>query len=153
VLWYAGSIVASWLTFGSGHLNNDWSWRTASLCQIVPSLFVITMIWVVPESPRFLMAKGRREEAHDVLAKYHANGDCNDELVLFQLGEIDAALELDAQNNKQSYTVLFQGAGNRKRMFLLLCCALFVCFSGQAIITYYFSPILTSVGVTGTTKQ
>lgn len=153
VLWYAGSIIASWMTFGSGHLNNSWSWRTASVAQVVPSLFVLSMIWMVPESPRFLMAKGRREEAHAMIAKYHANGDLDDPLVLFELSEINQALEIDQQGKKQSYATLFQGIENRKRMFVVFCCALFVTFSGQAIITYYFSPILTSVGIKGTNEQ
>lgn len=113
----------------------------------------MTMIWVVPESPRFLMAKGKREEAHAILAKYHANGDAQDELVLFELNEIDAALELEAQSKKLSYAALFQGVENRKRMFVVFSVAMFVVFSGQAIITYYFSPILTSVGITGTNQQ
>lgn len=25
-LWYAGGIVAAWLTFGTVHMGNDWGW-------------------------------------------------------------------------------------------------------------------------------
>ena len=32
-------------------------------------------IWFVPESPRFLMSKGKNEEALKVLAHYHADGN------------------------------------------------------------------------------
>jgi len=40
-----------------------------------------------PESPRFLSAVGRTDEAHEILAKYHANGDLDDELVLSELAQ------------------------------------------------------------------
>jgi len=32
VLWYVGAILASWLTFGTGHLQSSWCWRAASVC-------------------------------------------------------------------------------------------------------------------------
>jgi hypothetical protein len=38
-------------------------------------------IWLVPESPRFLIAKGKNEQALQILGKCHARGDINDELV------------------------------------------------------------------------
>lgn len=33
------------------------------------------------------MSIGRVDEAHEILAKWHANGDMNDELVLLELAE------------------------------------------------------------------
>ena len=153
VLWYVGAILASWLTFGTGHLQSSWCWRAASVCQVIPSSFLLIMLWQIPESPRFLIANGRREEAHDILATYHANGDHNDPLVLFELREMDASVEMELGHKKQSLKVLYSGPSARKRMFVVICVAIFVSFSGQNIITYYFVPILNSVGVRGTNQQ
>ncbi|CAD0084194.1 unnamed protein product [Aureobasidium vineae] len=104
--WYLGSIVAAWLTFGTFHIPNHWAWRIPSIVQAFPSVLQLTFIWFVPESPRFLISKGKVEEAHKVLADVHANGNLNDEwsgnglvsyyltLVLDQIGITDTNTQL-----------------------------------------------------------
>jgi MFS family permease len=82
VIWYLGSIIAAWLNYGlASGVTSSWQWRGPSLGQVVPSLFIISVIFFIPESPRWLISKGREEEAHAILAKYHANGDAQDPLV------------------------------------------------------------------------
>jgi MFS family permease len=73
-LWYIGSIVAAWLTLGTNNIANAWSWRIPSIVQGFPSILQLMFVWTVPESPRWLIAKGRNEEALTVLANVHANG-------------------------------------------------------------------------------
>ena len=65
------------------------------------------------------MSKGKIEEARAVLARYHANGDLDDELVQFQLAEIIAEHE-DAVSRKgsTSWLQLFATPGNRKRSLI-----------------------------------
>jgi hypothetical protein len=58
---------------------------------------------MAPESPRLMVKKGRAEEALNMLAKYHANGDREDALVQWEFREIEQALELEEVNNKTSY--------------------------------------------------
>lgn len=99
------------------------------------------------------MAQGKRKEAHDILAAYHANGDYNDELVLHELREIEEAVEVELHSKKQSYVEMLKSPANRKRIFIVLFVALSVSWCGQVIITYYFVSILDSVGVTGTNQQ
>lgn len=53
--WYIGSIVAAWLTFGTNHIPNNWSWRVPSIVQAFPSLLQILFIWFVPESVSFAL--------------------------------------------------------------------------------------------------
>jgi hypothetical protein len=43
---------------------------------------------LVPESPRYLIAKGKSDKALEVLAKAHAEGDVNSELVQIEFREI-----------------------------------------------------------------
>jgi len=45
------------------------------LLQAVPSVLQFALILFAPESPRWLMDKGREDEALQVLAYYHADGN------------------------------------------------------------------------------
>lgn len=73
--WYLGSIIAAWLTFGTNHIPNHWSWRIPSLVQALPSILQLAFVWVVPESPRWHINKGHEDKALATLAKVHAEGN------------------------------------------------------------------------------
>ena len=115
-LWYSGNIVyvprrllhfsvfmpcqfrsASWASFGTARINSDWSWRIPSLLQGIPSILQVFLIWFTPESPRWLISKGRNEEALKTLAYYHADGNEEDALVKYEYEEIKAAIEFDRE--------------------------------------------------------
>jgi len=72
--WYLGAITVAGVTLGTFGRPDTWSWRIPSLLQVLPSVFQLTFIWWVPESPRWLISKGRYEEAMAILVKYHAEG-------------------------------------------------------------------------------
>ncbi|ELR10539.1 hypothetical protein VC83_05128 [Pseudogymnoascus destructans] len=63
--WYFGSIVASRTAFGTNKLgpDNNWAWSIPTILQALPSCLQMIFIWFVPESPRFLIAKGKHEQA------------------------------------------------------------------------------------------
>ncbi len=62
-------------------MDSNWGWRIPSLVQVVPSVLQITFIFFIPDSPRWLISKGRGEEAYAILVKYHAEGDVDSEFV------------------------------------------------------------------------
>ncbi|KAL2839417.1 general substrate transporter [Aspergillus pseudoustus] len=157
VFWYVGSIIAAWTCFGTGHMSNSWSWRIPSLLQAVPALVVMSsVLGGLPESPRWLCRKGRTAEAQQLLAKYHGYGDQNYPVVLQELEEIQITLQAEhnAKTSGQSgWKILYQSPANRKRIALVCTVALLTLWNGQGVISYYFSPILTSVGITSTPQQ
>ncbi|MCK7674728.1 sugar porter family MFS transporter [Corynebacterium pygosceleis] len=51
------------------------AWQWMFLCLIIPAVFFIVMTATIPESPRYLVAKGRYDEAKKVLATVSADPD------------------------------------------------------------------------------
>jgi MFS family permease len=84
VTWSLGSLIAAWITYGTFKMtNSSWSWRIPSVLQCFFSLIQAVLSLFAPESPRWLIYNGRRQEALDILTKYHADGDTNSRLVRF----------------------------------------------------------------------
>jgi len=68
-LWNLGAIVATWLTYGTFNIQNNWAWRIPSILQALPSLGQFCLLFWVPESPRWLIKEDRGPEALKILAK------------------------------------------------------------------------------------
>lgn len=153
-LWNVGALFVSWLAFGTDFLFNDWSWRIPALLQAFPSLIQLTFIWFVPESPRFLIANDRAEEALEILGKYHANGNTQHPTVQFEYREIKETLALEMEAKKSSsYLDFLRTKGNRYRLAVLISLGVFSQWSGNAIISNYSSLLYESAGVTGSTQK
>ncbi|KAK3335388.1 general substrate transporter [Cercophora scortea] len=148
-LWNVGALLVAWISFGTNYTRNQWSWRIPALIQALPSLIQVAFIYWVPESPRYLMAKERHEEALAILAKYHANGNVNHPTVQFEYQEIKETIRLEYESSKNSsYADFFKTKGNRYRLAILLSLGFFSQWSGNAIISNYASKLYITAGVT-----
>ncbi|OQD60725.1 hypothetical protein PENPOL_c021G02655 [Penicillium polonicum] len=143
--WYIGAIIAAWTTFGTFSIPNEWSWRIPSLLQAAPAFCQIVGVYCLPESPRWLIAKGRVEEAKDVLVKYHANDDVNNEFVILEFNQMREIIEAEI-NNETGWTAFFTTPGNRKRLLIIICLGVFSQW-------YYLVRVLETVGVTETRQK
>ncbi|KII95906.1 hypothetical protein PLICRDRAFT_150906 [Plicaturopsis crispa FD-325 SS-3] len=156
--WYIGSIVVAWLTFGTSFMSgSDWAWRIPCIGQAVPAFLLLCVVYWLPESPRWLVRHNRADEALALLAKLHANGDVNDELVQFEFAEIVEALKAEDSIVSKGYISdwleLVRTPGNRYRMFLITFMIIGIDWCGTSIISYYLSPILSLVGITSASQQ
>ncbi|PVI04276.1 general substrate transporter [Periconia macrospinosa] len=153
-LWNVGAIICTWLTFGSKRIENDWSWRVPALTQALPSIVQLIFIAFIPESPRWLVAKGRNKEALHILSKYHANGNPRNATVQFEYNEIRETLRLEFQYQKtSSYLDFFRTRGNRIRLLLLASLGLFSQWSGNGLVSYYATDVYESIGIKDTDLQ
>lgn len=99
-------------------MPSNWGWRIPSLLQITPSCLQIIFIYFLPESPRWLISKGRGDEAYAILTKYHAEGDTKSEFVQAEYAQIEKTLELEMETSKMTWKELVSTSGMRKRLLI-----------------------------------
>ncbi|TKX22982.1 lactose permease-like protein 2 [Elsinoe australis] len=152
-LWYLGSIIAAWTCFGTVSYTTDASWRIPVGLQALMLFVQFVLIWITPESPRWLVAKDRSEEAKAILTKYHADGRENDSFVDAEFIEIQETIRQEQEQQKQGWDVFLRTPGNRKRLLLIVLTCFFSQCSGNGLVSYYLAEILKSVGITSSYNQ
>lgn len=101
---------------GYGYLLRDWRWLMFTVC--LPSLLFLPALWFIDESPRWLIVKGRHQEALRVLrraAKWNKVKLPHDEELLTVMAEIQKEQEDGRSQGRASSSALvdhLRSAGN-----------------------------------------
>ncbi|KAJ1558617.1 hypothetical protein HK096_008938 [Nowakowskiella sp. JEL0078] len=147
--WFIGATVAASVALSVSGAAGDLKWRLPLYFQCIPSVIIAIFIWFLPESPRWLISKGRDDEALAILARYHADGDKDAEAVQFQYKEISTTLALEKKVSSISayfsgYLDLFNSRAALQRMMI---CFMIPLFAGNQIISYYIVPMLEKANI------
>nr|UJH94594.1 Stl1.4 [Starmerella bombicola] len=87
-----GTMIAYWFDFGLSFINNSIAWRFPVALQIVFALAVLLATSGLPESSRWLVAKGRHDEARQVIANVNnLPEDHEDVEYILSMQQFDAA--------------------------------------------------------------
>ena len=88
------------------------------LLQIFGPIVVLSLVITAPESPRWMVSKGKMEEAKAMIVKHHANGKEDDPLALWEYNEIVTTMQQELTSDKSRYIDFFRTKGNRKRLWV-----------------------------------
>ena len=153
-LWNAGALLVSCIAWGTSNIKDDWSWRSITLLQILPSLIQLCGIWWVPESPRFLVNKDRNDEALHILTKWHAGGDPHNATVQFEFREIKETIKIQKQTERAtSYRDFISTRGNRWRLAIIMSLGVISQYSGNALFSNYMNAIYIGAGINDDNKK
>jgi sugar porter (SP) family MFS transporter len=125
------AVISSWLLSFGGH----WRWMFAS--EIPAILALMAGLFVVPESPRWLAAKGRNDEALDILGRINGPAEAAREL-----GEIRAELSEETG----TFAELLQ-PGIRTAVVVGAVLMIFSQINGVNMMLLYGPSILQNAGI------
>jgi MFS family permease len=151
-LWYLGSLTAAWTTYGTLRLNSAWSWKTPSLLQAFPSVIQLFGIWLVPESPRYQIVKGRHERARQTFERFHGPAS-GPEFVEAEFLEVMETLTLEKEYANRGISDLWRTKGNRHRLLIVITSGIFSQTAGSGILSYYIFIVLDQIGITSPDTQ
>ena len=115
------------------------AWRWMFLMQAIPAAIFLVALLLIPESPRYLVSKGRTEQAHRVLTSLFG-GDVADA----KLQEIRATFSED--NRPRLSDIMSPTGGVRPIVWVGIMLAAFQQFVGINVIFYYGATLWQLAG-------
>lgn len=113
-------------------------WRYMLGAMAVPAAIFLVLTISIPESPRWLLKRGREADARDVLRRINGNAA----VVEAEMTEIRTAIA----HEQGKLSELFE-PGKRGIVFMAMVLALFQAITGINIVMYYAPTIFTSAGM------
>ena len=126
--------------------NNPESWRWMFLIGFFPGVILLTGMFFLPETPRWLAGKGRWEECKKVLAKVE-----NPDLIESTLASLEKDIAFSSKNIKGSAEIFKPWL--RPALIITVGIFFFQQFSGVNTIIYYSPIIFQMAGIVSNTQS
>ncbi|KAH6697374.1 general substrate transporter [Plectosphaerella plurivora] len=138
-----GGVVINSICYGTSHFTDNRAWRIPlGFFYVVPSI-IAACIFLVPESPRWLLRRGRVEEARASLHKLR-EGAFTEKEIANEFRELEFAL--DNESEKGKFVEVFQGV-NLRRTLIVIAVNFFQQATGQAFSSQYGAVFVRSLRV------
>lgn len=114
-----GYVLCSYLGIGFYFVSGNSQWRGATGLQMLfPGLLLAAMYWL-PESPRYLIAKDRHEEAKQILDSLHKGSERTSDFAEIEFLQIQKQIEWDS-THRMSYVDIFRRPTMRRRALITI---------------------------------
>ncbi|KAJ3382164.1 hypothetical protein HDU84_004577 [Entophlyctis sp. JEL0112] len=138
-----GIAVAYWTNYAVARtLTGNIMWQLPLGLQVIPGCVLLIGMSFMPQSPRWLLMKGRKAEALKSLASIRSVAE-EDEELLAELAEMEEFL---ARNATSTWYETFSGQ-NLKRVWVGATFIFFQQWTGQNMINYYSPLIFSAIGL------
>ncbi len=117
------------------------AWRWMFLVGVIPSVVYGVLALVLPESPRYLLATGRRDEARAIFETLVPESDLDR-----QIGDIERSISEDKEGLKA--TLRGKAFGLKPIVWIGIILSVFQQFVGINVIFYYSTTLWRAVGFT-----
>lgn len=143
-----GIALSEWISLGFYFAwANSAQWRVTLVFPVIFSLFVLPILLFMPESPRWLVLKGRIDEARTIVAAIMAK-DIDSHEVGAEINHIQWSLE----QSRGEFKLLFTNGKQRyaHRAILAALCQAMTQLCGCSALIFYTSVTFSDLGYTGT---
>lgn len=149
VLNQLGNVTAQWLNFGLGYIGNkDVSWRFPLAFQIFYALATVSLMPWCPDSPRWLIQRGRTTEARAVLARLRDKDQDDPEIVTLHESAVHSVdHEMEVSRPKWSALLRNDDLQTARRVFLGAGTQFMQQWGGINVINYYLPVVFGSLNV------
>ncbi|EHK26748.1 uncharacterized protein TRIVIDRAFT_33863 [Trichoderma virens Gv29-8] len=119
--------------------------------QMFPAIVLFVALFFIPESPRWLASQDRWEEALDVLASVHGQGNHQATIVQAQYAEIRESMAVAESQGEVKWAELIH-PDNIHRISNGIFVHIWTQLSGNNALLYYIVYIFQMAGLTGNVK-
>ncbi|ELU45928.1 sugar (and other) transporter domain-containing protein [Rhizoctonia solani AG-1 IA] len=118
---------SSGVGYGCQYIDNEAQWRIPLAIQVVPAILLLVGMFFLPFSPRWLVEKGRNEEAFQVIQRLHGN-EQNAELIKLEFADMVEQIKHEKVNMSSKLSDLWATKSMLKRTLtgvaVQVCCQL-----------------------------
>ena len=142
MFWSFGAIQAAYICLGTSYYPalGNWMWRIPCILQLVTPLTVCALIFFCPESPRWLVAQGRIEDARIALSRVRLPDHVDEEL-----RDIQGAVTYEREVTNGRYKQWFVNKSYARRLGTVFLLFLGQQLGGQGVLTHYSGIVYRSV--------
>lgn len=144
------AVTVSAAGVGAFKSGSDWGWRGLVLGEAISPLLSSLFLLAAPESPRWLMYKNRQDEAKQVFEQLIPKDQANrDDMIKIEFEEVAQTMQFERQSN-ESFRAIVAKPSDRRRFLIAALTNIFYQTSGANTLPYFFTLVLTSIGISDT---